>query len=165
MMRENKIAVSPSLADWSDNIKYTSDFPTGRYPVEKIFKKADSRDKRLWEASTMEMPEVKFVKIYAVKQKIPQCIGHRCAECDKTFVDPDVIQNHKNVCTRINTIKKLKFEREQAMPIQSIIKNGKTYYRWGDTGAVYSSRAQAEEQARAIMASSYYKKPKNKESE
>ena len=45
------------------------------------------------------------------------------------------------------------------MPVKPVKTNGKTVgYRWGQTGKVYPTRKQAEQQGRAIYASGY--KPK-----
>jgi hypothetical protein len=41
------------------------------------------------------------------------------------------------------------------MPIHRIIQNGKTYYRYGDSGKMYTNRADAEKQAQAIHAAGY----------
>lgn len=39
------------------------------------------------------------------------------------------------------------------MPIHKITRNGQTYYRYGDSGKEYRTRAEAERQAAAIHAS------------
>lgn len=42
------------------------------------------------------------------------------------------------------------------MPVHKSLKNGKVVgWRWGRSGKVYPTRAQAEQQARAIYASGY----------
>lgn len=41
------------------------------------------------------------------------------------------------------------------MPIQKIIKNGTTYYRYGDHGHLYKTKAEAETQMRAMYAHGY----------
>ena len=41
------------------------------------------------------------------------------------------------------------------MPIHRITRNGKTYYKWGDKGREYPTRAQAERQAQAAHAAGY----------
>ncbi len=48
------------------------------------------------------------------------------------------------------------------MPVQKIIQNGETYYRWGDTGKMYKTKQEAEAQGRAIYASGY-KEPMKKQ--
>lgn len=48
------------------------------------------------------------------------------------------------------------------MPIHKITRNGKTYYKWGDHGKEYPTRAQAEQQAAAAHASGYREPPKKK---
>ena len=44
------------------------------------------------------------------------------------------------------------------MPVRKV-KGG---YKWGDSGKVYPTRAEAERQGRAIYASGYKKEPKGK---
>lgn len=39
------------------------------------------------------------------------------------------------------------------MPVQKVIKNGKTMYRWGDSGKLYPTKEQAATQGIAIMLS------------
>ena len=39
------------------------------------------------------------------------------------------------------------------MPVQKVIKNGKTMYRWGDSGKLYSTKKEAISQGIAIMLS------------
>lgn len=41
------------------------------------------------------------------------------------------------------------------MPVQRVMKEGKTYYRWGRQGKLYPTRKQAEEQGRAAYAAGY----------
>lgn len=48
------------------------------------------------------------------------------------------------------------------MPVQVIMRNGKKYYRYGDSGKEYPTREQAEKQAKAIYASGYREKKDEK---
>lgn len=48
------------------------------------------------------------------------------------------------------------------MPIHKIMRGGTTYYRYGDTGKEYRTRAEAERQAAAIKASQAKEKEKKK---
>lgn len=41
------------------------------------------------------------------------------------------------------------------MPVQRVTKNGKTYYKWGQSGKLFPTRAEAEAQGRAAYASGY----------
>ena len=41
------------------------------------------------------------------------------------------------------------------MPIHKIKRGGKTYYKYGESGKEYPTRAQAEKQAQAIHAAGY----------
>jgi hypothetical protein len=43
------------------------------------------------------------------------------------------------------------------MPVERVIKDGKTYFRWGKSGKLYETRQQAEKQGRAVYASGYRK--------
>lgn len=46
------------------------------------------------------------------------------------------------------------------MPIQTLMRNGRKMYRWGDHGKVYPTKEQAEAQARAAYANGYKEPPK-----
>lgn len=46
------------------------------------------------------------------------------------------------------------------MPIQVIYKNNKKYYKYGESGKVYPTRAEAERQAQAIHAAGWSEKNK-----
>jgi hypothetical protein len=46
------------------------------------------------------------------------------------------------------------------MPIQTVIKNGRKYYRWGKHGTLYIKKSKAEEQGRAAYANGYKEKSK-----
>ena len=48
------------------------------------------------------------------------------------------------------------------MPIHKITRNGMTYYRYGDTGKEYRTKAEAEKQAAAIHASQAREQEKKK---
>lgn len=39
------------------------------------------------------------------------------------------------------------------MPVQKVIKNGKTMYRWGESGKLYSTKKDAINQGIAVMLS------------
>lgn len=41
------------------------------------------------------------------------------------------------------------------MPVMRVTKEGKTFYRWGRSGKLYPTRAQAEAQGRAAYAGGY----------
>jgi len=51
------------------------------------------------------------------------------------------------------------------MPVQRIVRGKRITYRWGNTGMEYPTKQAAEEQGRAIAASSYFKKPQDKNHE
>ena len=46
------------------------------------------------------------------------------------------------------------------MPVQMVIRGGKRYYRYGESGKEYESRAEAEKQGKAIRASQAKEKKK-----
>jgi hypothetical protein len=48
------------------------------------------------------------------------------------------------------------------MPIQQIVRGGVTYYRYGESGKEYRTRAEAEKQAAAIKASQAREEAKKK---
>ena len=39
------------------------------------------------------------------------------------------------------------------MPVQKIVKDGKTYYRWGNSGKLYPTKKQAATQGTAVILS------------
>jgi len=41
------------------------------------------------------------------------------------------------------------------MPVHKLTQNGEVYYRWGDHGKMYKTKAEAEAQGRAIHAAGY----------
>jgi hypothetical protein len=47
------------------------------------------------------------------------------------------------------------------MPVQTVNKNGKTFYRWGRYGKLYPTRSQAERQGQAAYAAGYKPKQEN----
>jgi hypothetical protein len=46
------------------------------------------------------------------------------------------------------------------MPVQRVMVNGETFYRWGTSGKLYKKREDAERQGTAIYAAGYGKKDK-----
>ena len=46
------------------------------------------------------------------------------------------------------------------MPVQKVIKNGKTWYRWGNSGKLYPTKEQSFAQGKAIMANQAKQKKK-----
>ena len=49
------------------------------------------------------------------------------------------------------------------MPVHKITQGRQTYYRWGDHGKMYKTKAEAERQGRAAYASGYREPMKKKE--
>jgi hypothetical protein len=94
------------------------------------------------------------IKIYRKVNDIWTVVRYGCPNCEKNYKTVQYAQKHIEQC-RINTIKRLDREELKNMPIQAIMRNGKRYYRWGDTGKLYEKREDAEAQARAAYASGY----------
>lgn len=93
-------------------------------------------------------------------------IRYGCPTCEKTYKTLMPAEKHIIKC-RINSIKRI--EREQLkeqknMPVKVVMKDGKRYYRWGESGKLYEKREDAAKQGRAAYASGYTGKytPKNK---
>ena len=122
--------------------------------------KSNLRKLRTLENITEKEP-VKFNKIFAYKSNVWVHIGYRCQSCDSPMSDPLVLEKHKNLCTRINTIS-IDKKDEEFVPIQRVIKNNQQYYRYGTHGKLYKTIKEAEAQAAAIHASGY-KEPINKQ--
>jgi hypothetical protein len=98
--------LSKKQDSWRAQLIYTPKNPQGVYPIEKQAASFDSKDKKLWKNTGMNKEDIKFIKIYAVKNNKPELIGHQCPNCSKVFKNPEVVLNHKNVCKSINTISK-----------------------------------------------------------
>lgn len=79
-----------------------------------------------------------------------------CSYCNYSFKKEfTCVEHEKNCKTRLYRIK---VEKEKIVPIQVITRQGQKFYRYGDSGKLYKTREQAEEQARAIYASGYKEK-------
>lgn len=102
-------------------------------------------------------------KIYQQVNDVWTVVKYGCMYCDRTYNTIHNTEKHIDKC-RINTFKQRdkQLQREiRDMPIQAIMKNGKRYYRWGDTGKLYEKREDAEAQARAAYASGYKENERN----
>ena len=93
-------------------------------------------------------------KIYLKVNDVWSVVRYGCMTCEATYKSLNAIEKHIEKC-RINTLKRIEREETKDMPIQAIMKNGKRYYRWGDSGKLYEKREDAEKQARAAYASGY----------
>ena len=82
-----------------------------------------------------------------------QFASWKCQHCDTSLKFASTIAKHPNSCKQLNTNKK-----EKEMPIQVLMVKGERMYRWGDTGKMYKTRAEAEKQAQAAYASGYKEK-------
>ena len=101
------------------------------------------------------------VRIAVIQQYSPitkqwKFVQYRCLLCDSPFKSTNRVEHHKAICKAINTTKK-----EKEMPIQVITVKGERMYRYGDTGKLYRTKAEAEQQMRAMYAAGY-KGPKEK---
>jgi DNA-directed RNA polymerase subunit RPC12/RpoP len=126
---------------------------------------ANGRELKLIEQATEELPAVPLAEVYGLYKGQWVKFGYRCLECDKQFNHPIVVEKHKNVCSRINTLtkQKMQLKEEKHMPIQVVTQNGERYYRYGDSGKLYKDRKDAEKQAAAIRASGYREPKKSME--
>lgn len=93
-------------------------------------------------------------KIYTRLNNVWEMTGYACPHCTKTFKGIQFIERHVDLCKAINTLKKLR-EDLHFMPVQRVMQDGKTYYRWGSEGKLYSNIKDAEAQGRAIYAAGY----------
>lgn len=97
--------------------------------------------------------KIAVMQQYAKTSKQWKFVGYRCRHCDGTLKTVNSVEKHKTTCREINTIKK-----EKEMPIQVVTIKGERYYKWGDSGKPYKTRAEAEKQAAAAYASGYKEK-------
>ena len=139
-------------------MKYNS--TTQKY-IDSRLNSANGRELKLIAQATEELDPVPLAETYGIYRGQWIKLGYRCMECDKQFNHPIVVEKHKNVCTRVNTLtkQKMQLKEEKNMPIQVVTQNGQRMYRYGDSGKLYKDRKDAEKQAAAIRASGY-KEPK-----
>ena len=139
-------------------MKYNS--TTQKY-IDSRLNSANGRELKLIAQATEELDPVPLAETYGIYRGQWIKLGYRCMECDKQFNHPTVVEKHKNVCSRLNTLtkQKMQLKEEKNMPIQVVTQNGQRMYRWGDTGKLYKDRKDAEKQAAAAYASGY-KEPK-----
>jgi len=100
--------------------------------------------------------------IYQYKLTYWEISNYICLGCSKLFKTITSVERHKEVCSRINTISQFEdyelIKVDYTMPIQMLTIKGEKFYRWGDSGKLYRTREQAEQQAKAIYASGYKEK-------
>ena len=97
--------------------------------------------------------KVSVILKYDKKLNEWQFASWKCQHCDTSLKFAGTIAKHPNSCKQLNTNKK-----EKEMPIQVLMVKGERMYRWGDTGKMYKTRAEAEKQAQAAYASGYKEK-------
>lgn len=98
-----------------------------------------------------------MIQIYRQIKNVWTVVRYGCPYCEHNYKTIQYAEKHIEKC-RINTIKRYEKQtlRElKHMPIQAIMKEGKRYYRWGDSGKLYEKREDAEAQARAAYSSGY----------
>lgn len=100
--------------------------------------------------------DLKLRRIFQQVKGVWTVVSYGCRYCDRNYKNPVLAEAHMAKC-EINTTKRNKREESKEMPIQTIMKNGKRYYRWGDSGKMYEKREDAEKQAAAAYASGYKK--------
>ena len=69
-----------------------------------------------------------------------------CKHCDITFKTERYCLKHEESCKAINTLKKQKEESD--MLIQRITKGDQSFYRQGNDGKLYKTKAEAESKAK-----------------
>lgn len=89
-----------------------------------------------------------LITVYKYRNKKWEHYNSYCIRCEKTIGKNQSLRHDEN-CPNINTIK------EFSMPVQRVIQNGKTYYKWGEHGKLYDKKEDAEKQGRAAYASGY----------
>ena len=102
------------------------------------------------------MLELTLRKVYRQVDGVWTVVAYGCRYCDRTYKSKILAEAHMAKCL-INTSKREQREEKKEMPIQTVMKNGKRYYRWGDSGKMYEKREDAEKQAAAAYASGYKK--------
>lgn len=132
--------------------------------IDSRLRSANGRELKLIEQATEELEPVPLAEVYGMYKGQWIRLGYRCMECDKQFNHPTVVEKHKNVCSRLNTLtkQKMQLKEEKDMPIQVVTQNGQRMYRYGDSGKLYKDRKDAEKQAAAIHASGYKEPMKDK---
>ena len=101
-----------------------------------------------------EEQKASIVLQYSITQKQWKFVSYSCRHCGNNFKGLTTCYKHFGLCKELNSIKK----REKEMPIQVVTIKGERYYKWGDSGKPYKTRAEAEKQAAAAYASGYKEK-------
>ena len=148
--------------------------------VERLMRGNDSRELKIIK-KLANMPQhisqPRYATVYALKNLQWQIIGFRCFDCGRALGKLSTLEKHPLVCTRELMINKTTQQEEETqefvfnkrtledidMPIQKVMKDNETYYRYGTQGRLYKNRADAVKQAQAIYASGYHDKPVNKQ--
>lgn len=127
--------------------------------VKRIMSGTDTRQETYINNLPMtdNIPEPNLSTVYALddynKFKV---IGYKCNDCGKSMSKLNIAEKHPLVCDKSIVINKEKEKLE--MPVQRVVKNGETYYRWGDHGHLYKTKEEAEKQARAAYSAGYKEK-------
>ena len=131
--------------------------------ITRLINNTDTRQENLIKKTQIPdvIPEGNYSTIYALDEnKKWKTVGYKCMNCGKTMSKTNVAINHPLICTnelKINTL-----QEEEIMPVHRVIKNGETYFKWGDTGKLYKTKEEAEKQGRAIYAQGYKQKDQKK---
>lgn len=117
--------------------------------------------------SATDQYELPSATIFQKKGNTFVVVAYSCYLCNRPFKGKNTLFSHKKFCKSINTLYDYsKFEiikRTDNMPIQTLTIKGEKFYRWGDQGKLYRSRADAEKQAQAAYASGYKEKKSTNE--
>ena len=97
--------------------------------------------------------KVSIIIRYSKTTKRWEFASWKCQHCDTALKFANTIVKHQNSCKQLNTTHK-----EKEMPIQVVTIKGERYYKWGDSGKPYKTKAEAERQAAAAYASGYKEK-------
>ena len=81
--------------------------------IESRLNSANSRELKLILQATEELEPVPLAEVYGIYKGQWVKFGYRCMECDKQFNHPIVVEKHKNVCSRINTLTKQKMQLKE----------------------------------------------------
>ena len=107
-----------------------------------------------------EVPKANLSKIYGLNTENSwEHLGYRCLDCGRSMNQPITVELHGLACDKQLIINRIE---ENEMPIQRVMKNGTPYYRYGTHGHLYKTKAEAEQQMRAMYAAGYKGKEEKK---
>jgi hypothetical protein len=126
--------------------------------VERLMRGNDSRELKIIKKLAnmpQHIPQPRYATVYALKNLQWQIIGFRCFDCGRALGKLSTLEKHPLVCTHELMINKTTQQETQEfvfnkrtledidMPIQKVMKDNETYYRYGIQGRLYKNRADA----------------------